>query len=72
MTSTYWQAVEVRDVERTGDTAIAQTVLQTNQDAVDGPDGQTCTIWLMNYRMQLVEGQWLIDNAKMRIAPSPC
>jgi S1-C subfamily serine protease len=72
LTSTYWQALEVHDVERTGDTAIAQTILKTKQDAADGRDGQTCTIWLMNYRMKLIEGQWLIDNAKTRINPSAC
>jgi serine protease Do len=72
LSSSYWKALEVSDVSRTGDTAIAQTVLQTEQDASDGPHGQTCTIWLMNYRMKLVDGTWLIDNAKRRTDPSAC
>lgn len=72
VTSSYWKALEVSDVNRTGDTAIAETTLWTEQNAEDGPDGQTCSIWLINYTMQLVEGQWLIDEAKTRTAPSAC
>jgi hypothetical protein len=72
LSSSYWKSVEVSSVDRTGNTAIARAVLQTVQDAEDGPSGQTCSIWLLNYRMKLVGGQWLIDNAKARTDPSAC
>ncbi len=70
--STSWTALEVSKVDRVGNTAIAEATLQTEQDSASGPAGQTCTIWLLTYRMKLVEGQWLIDHAGQRADPSPC
>jgi len=72
LTTSYWTRLEVTDISRTGDTAIAQTVLQTEQDADQNTRGQTCSIWFLNYRMKLVDGQWLIDNAESRGTPSAC
>lgn len=70
--SSYWTELEVSAVNRTGDTAVARTALQTKQDADQGPNGQTCSIWMINYRMKLVDGQWLIDHAETKAPASAC
>lgn len=72
LSSSFWTAVEVSEVRRTGGTATAETVQQTRQDADHGPGVQTCSIWMNDYRMTLVEGQWLIDRTDLRVPPSAC
>jgi hypothetical protein len=49
------------------------TILQTEQAASEGPDGQTCSRWPLDYAMVLQAGVWHIDKAQLHGAkPIAC
>lgn len=62
--SSYWTRLAVRDVALSGDRATVGVILMTEQDAADGRNGQTCSVWAMTYTMVNQQGGWLIDKAK--------
>ncbi|MBP2418235.1 S1C family serine protease [Microlunatus capsulatus] len=72
LSSSYWTQLVVRRVDRDGRTADARVDLRTRQDAADGFRGQTCSDWSMRYRMRLVGGAWLIDDADAGAGPTSC
>ncbi|WIG17449.1 S1C family serine protease [Kocuria rosea] len=72
--STFWRELQVADVTGAGDTLTARTWVRTEQSATDGPDGQTCSWWALDYTMVPDEerGIWLIDEVSSREDPSAC
>jgi len=72
--TTYWQELAVLDVSGSGDTLTARALVRTTQDAADGPDGQTCSIFALDYTMVQDEqrGIWLINEVQEREDPRPC
>lgn len=72
--TSFWQALRIEDVSGTGGELEAQAWLMTEQQSEFGPDGQTCSIWPMDYTMVLEEGTgiWLIDEADLRSEPESC
>lgn len=72
--STFWHELAVLDVTGTGDALTAQTLVRTSQASQDGPEGQTCSIWSLDYAM-VRDGQrgiWLVDDVTMREDPQAC
>lgn len=46
---------------------------RSDQDPAFARDGQTCSIWEMEYRVEQVDGRWLIDSATaLGGTPFPC
>jgi serine protease Do len=72
LSSSYWTRLDVREVDRDGRTAAARVALRTRQNSADGFQGQTCSDWSMRYRLVLVGGAWLIDDADAGAGPDPC
>jgi len=74
LASSYWDRIEILDITGAGTgRLIAATRLRSIQDAIDGPDGQTCSDWRLDYTMVLVDGIWRIDKAKQPGAgPTAC
>ncbi len=73
LSTTYWLVVEVREVsELTDERAVVRTFVRTEQDAADGPDGQTCSIWPLNYTLVWNGDEWLIDKATLRAKATAC
>lgn len=67
--SSYWNAITIQRLTGTGDTALVRTVLRTEQSAANGHDGQTCSVWVMDYGMVRSGGGWLIDSAQTPEGP---
>lgn len=65
--TTYWREVRLESVTGSGAELEVLASIRTEQSAQDGPDGQTCTVWPLTYRM--VEnpalGLWQIDAATL-------
>lgn len=73
LSTTYWLVVEVREVsELTDERAVVRTFVRTEQGAADGPDGQTCSIWPLNYTLVWNGDEWLIDKATLRAKATAC
>jgi hypothetical protein len=72
LSSSYWTRLDVERVERDGREVDARVALRTRQEASDGYAGQTCSDWSMRYRMKLVGGAWLIDQADAGSGPQAC
>lgn len=72
--STYWHELAVLDVTGTGDTLTTQTQVRTTQLSENGPDGQTCSVWTLDYTMVRDEqrGTWLIDEVTTPEDPRAC
>lgn len=62
--SSYWTNLTVGSVEVSGDEAVVEAALRTEQDAKDGYRGQTCSIYSLTYSMKRDGAAWLIDHAK--------
>lgn len=62
--SSVWTDLAVNTVSVTADRASVGVTLVTTQDAADGHQGQTCSVWDMTYTMVNQRGGWLIDKAK--------
>ena len=41
----------------------------TEQSRANGHDGQTCSVWIIDYGMKQSDGGWLIDSAKSPSGP---
>ena len=62
--TSYWLSLDVREV--TPVDAVTDDVeveFRTVQAAAKGPDGQTCSDWVLRYRLTLDSGFWRIDRA---------
>ena len=72
--SSYWLTLDVVDVQSVDDRSDEAVVaFRTVQDAEFGPDGQTCSDWLVTYTLALDEGYWQIDGARLDSgAPLAC
>lgn len=72
--STYWRELTVRGVTGTGDTLTAQTQVRTTQSGEDGPDGQICSVWDLDYTVVRDDqrGIWLIDEVTAPTDPRAC
>lgn len=70
--SSYWQSIDLERVTGTGTTRQAQVSLVTRQASADGPDGQVCSTWHLDYRMVAVDGMWRIDHARSMSKPQAC
>lgn len=68
-----WQSLSITDLVKTGDdTATLTGRLRTRQDPRFGRGGQSCSDWVLHYRVRRVEGVWLIDDARAPRNPRPC
>lgn len=72
LSTSYWTGIAIRSVSGSGASKTARTLLMTEQSAADGQDGQTCSLWLIDYGMKRVDGGWLIDSAKAKGEPDAC
>ncbi|MGA8978281.1 MAG: S1C family serine protease [Pedococcus sp.] len=63
LASSYWTDLTVGSVEVSGDAAIVEVALRTEQDARDGYKGQDCSIYSLTYSMERQGAGWLIDHA---------
>ena len=63
LASSYWTDLTVGSVEVSGDAAIVEVALRTEQDARDGYKGQSCSIYSLTYSMERQGAGWLIDHA---------
>ncbi|MDN5767471.1 MAG: serine protease [Humibacillus sp.] len=71
--TSYWRGISVQKVSGTGDARTARTVLMTEQASANGHQGQTCSIWVLDYGMKRVDGGWLINSVNSPAgAPKPC
>ena len=65
--TSWWSTMEITAVAPYAEgRALVQATLRTRQAPEFGRDGQTCSVWAINYQMQLMNGSWLIDD----VAPS--
>lgn len=64
LSSSVWSDLAVNTVSVTGGQASVGAILVTRQDAADGHNGQTCSVWDMTYTMVSENGAWLIDKVK--------
>lgn len=51
------------------DALTADVLLQTGQPAQDGPEGQECSIWTLEYSLRWDQGLWRIDSARLPQGP---
>lgn len=71
--SSYWLRLDVESVTVVDDeTDTAVVAFTTEQDAAQGPGGQTCSRWRLRYRLVLDEGDWQIDRASSLGTPRAC
>lgn len=70
--TSYLVDFRIRFVDDLGPTTLQVTVTFTSYQAPeDGPDGQSCSEWDVDYTMEL-EGRWVIADAARNAAPAPC
>ena len=63
--SSYDIGVSLVSVTPSGpDTAVAYVTFTSLQNSSQGPDGDTCDDWTIDYSMRDVGGTWLIDGAQ--------
>jgi len=73
MDTSYWQAIDIGNIASTAPGTITANVsLQTTQSAAKGPDGQTCSIWHMQYTMVWASVWWEISEATSTMPTDPC
>jgi S1-C subfamily serine protease len=74
LTTSYWRRLDVLEVSTVTRTRLqVSTILQTEQAASEGPGGQTCSRWPLDYAMVLQAGVWHIDKAQLHEAePTAC
>jgi serine protease Do len=74
LTTSYWRRLDVLEVSTVTRTRLqVSTILQTEQAASEGPGGQTCSRWPLDYAMVLRAGVWHIDKAQLHGAePTAC
>lgn len=73
MTSTTWDSLTIVDVSGTATFRSASVVLVTSQNASDGYQGQTCSVWALTYDVARdVDARWFIDKVKSIQAPTAC
>lgn len=72
LSTSYWRAVAINTLTRSGATATAEVDLKTEQQADAGFGGQTCSIHRMRYQFVLSDGVWLIDTAQRPSDPVRC
>lgn len=64
LVTSLWTDLAVNTLNVAGSRATVGVSLVTTQDAAQGHDGQTCSVWDMTYTMVNQQGGWLIDKAK--------
>lgn len=62
LATSFWVAATVLEVTGDESAKVARVRLRTNQDAADGYQGQTCSVFVNDYRMVNVNGGWQIDT----------
>lgn len=75
LATSFWRTLDIGSVVGTGDSLMAYAVLRTEQSAEFGVNGQTCSIWHIEYIMVWSQTAWLIDSAVSPDAfriPTPC
>ena len=73
MNTSYWHSIEISDITSTGNGSITANVsFNSTQDAEKGPDGQSCSIWHMQYSMVWATVWWEISEAKATMPAEPC
>ncbi|MBG6181658.1 S1C family serine protease [Arthrobacter sp. CAN_A1] len=60
--TSYWRELNVFDVSGEGDTLTASVLLRTEQAAIHGTDGQTCSVWNLQYSLLWDGAAWRIDS----------
>lgn len=71
--SAAWTRLDVRSSSGSLEALQLRVDLSTRQDAEDGRDGQTCSVWPMTYTVADVDGTWKIHKVKMTgEGPTPC
>lgn len=61
---------EVRQVDGDGDVLVATIGFVSRQDASLGPDGQTCSVWVLRWRLVPSDGRLLVDDSDA-VPPHP-
>jgi len=69
--SSFWRRLVLEEVTVDGGTATTRVALRTEQDALDGWEGQTCTDWQIEYGLTRDAG-WRIDSAQGVGTPQDC
>ncbi|NMR18823.1 trypsin-like peptidase domain-containing protein [Cellulomonas fimi] len=74
LSTSSWISVDVLEVEVLDEVTDEATVaLRTTQTAEYGPDGATCSDWVITYTLVLDAGEWQIDGARLADGPPlPC
>jgi serine protease Do len=73
LSSSYWTDLTVLAVSGEEDTLLADVDLRTIQDAADGPHGQTCSDWKIQYTMQWDGLSWRIAGSSLPLGdPTAC
>jgi serine protease Do len=67
--TSFWKGISIQKVTGSQTSKVARTVLVTEQDSSRGHDGQTCSVWVIDYGMKLTDGAWLIDSTKTPQGP---
>ena len=63
------EGISIQEVSGGDAAKVARTLLVTEQTGERGHDGQTCSIWVMDYGLTQADGGWLIDSAKSPQGP---
>ena len=74
LSTSYWRRLEVREITTVSARRLqVRAGLRTEQAASAGYDGQTCSIWNLEYTMALESGVWHIDKVRTPGAgPAAC
>ncbi|WP_156035266.1 S1C family serine protease [Terrabacter tumescens] len=67
--TSYWKGISIQRVTGSAAAKVVRTILRTEQSAENGHDGQTCSVWVIDYGMIRVAGAWLINSAKSPSGP---
>jgi serine protease Do len=71
--TSFWLTLDVDTVTSQGSDLTAVVQLRTSQAAKDGPDGQTCSVWVIGYSMKWDGSIWRIaDTTSPEGPPQPC
>lgn len=71
-TSSLVYDLTVTDIRRRADDRLAVDVEFWSTQAPEfGPDGQSCSVWALTYRMDLVDRNWLVAGARHTVDSSP-
>lgn len=73
MGSSNWHSISIANITNSSNSNITADVsFQTTQDAKNGPSGQTCSVWHMNYTMVWSAVLWQIERVRATAPPEPC